>query len=113
MCLLEFKNTNISVSTPKIAKNPFLRALSMHFLWKTKNANNFLTVSPIIMKFGMQSLRHPSKSALFSKIEKNENPTWPPTLLFFVFLWFCPGQTIGRFGRAMRQNACLAQGGAS
>ena len=35
-CLPVFRNIHISVFTPKIAKNPNLGALSMHFLWKTK-----------------------------------------------------------------------------
>ena len=35
-CLFGFRKINISVFTPKIAKNPNFGALSMHFLWKTK-----------------------------------------------------------------------------
>ena len=35
-CLLGFRKIKISVSTPKIAKNPNFGALSMHLLWKTK-----------------------------------------------------------------------------
>ena len=35
-CLLGFMEINISVFTPRIAKNPNFGALLMHFLWKTK-----------------------------------------------------------------------------
>ena len=35
-CPLGFRKINISVFTPKFAKNPNFGALSMHFLWKTK-----------------------------------------------------------------------------
>jgi len=36
MCLLGFRKINFIVFTPKIPKNPYFWALSMHFLWKTK-----------------------------------------------------------------------------
>ena len=35
-CLLGFRKINVSVFTPKIAKNPICWTLSMHFLRKTK-----------------------------------------------------------------------------
>jgi len=89
-CLLGFRKINIPVFTPKIAKNPNFGALSMHFLWKNKNTNNYWTVSPIITKFGMQSLMRTPKSAVCSKIKKIENPRWPPTPLFFVVLGIAP-----------------------
>ena len=62
----------------------------MHFPMENENASNFCTVSQIITKFGMQSLRPTPKSGLCSKIKTVENPRWPPTPLFFVFFGIAP-----------------------
>ena len=54
-CPLGFRKIKISVCTPKIAKTPIFCHLQC--ISYGKKANNFRTVSPIVTKFGMQSLK--------------------------------------------------------
>ena len=61
---------------------------------ENKNANNFWAVSPIITKFGMQSLRRIPKSAVCSK-EKSKMAA--DGIIFLCASGSRPGQTRGPF----------------
>ena len=107
-CLLGSRKINFSVFTPKIAKNPNFGALSMHFLWKTKNANKFWTVSPIIMKFGMQSLTPtPQKCSMLKRTKIWKSKMAADAVIFCVSRYRALVKPGDRFGRAIRQNACF------
>jgi len=59
------------------------------------NANNFWSVSPIIMKFGMHSLIRTPKSALCSKIKKVKIQDGRRRHYFLCSSLSRPGQTRG------------------
>ena len=74
---------------------------------ENKNANNFWTVSPIITKFGMHSLRQTPKSRLCSKIKKSWKSKMAADAIFLVPQDRALVKPVGRFWRVIRQNACF------
>ena len=78
----------------KSPKPPFLGTFNA-FPMKNKNANNFWADSPIIMKFGMQSLWPTPKSAICSKIKKLKIQDGRRRHYFLCSSGSRPGQTRG------------------
>ena len=73
--LFGFRKINISVFTPKIAKNPNFGALSTHFLWKTKMLITFEAKSDHYEIWHAESKTNPQKCSMLKN--NVENARWP------------------------------------
>ena len=100
-CLLGFH-----CSPPKSPKPQFGGTFNA-FPMENINTNNFWAVSPIIMKFGMQSLILTPKSVVCSNIKKLISKMAADTIILFVPRDSALVKPVHRFWRVIHQNACF------
>ena len=81
---------------------------------ENKNANNYWTVSPIITKFGMQSLMRTPKVPYAQKSKNWKSKMAADAIIFFVFLWITPWSNQWTdFVKRYVKTRFVAQGGTS